>query len=897
MPLPLHTIQCRAVAASIAFLVLRNADTWAAPFGMSDTNYAHPRFTATVFPGYVRADGRGGLIWTFVNGFNLDGANGKRLGGMVRTTEAGSLDPTFVLGHALRSCLGTVVQADGKVLVGATKVGDTATNGAPNNRVFRVLTNGVLDTSYASPVFEEPPRFMTLQPDGKLVVGAAGANPAGNGGIRQTVRLNADGSLDSSFHAPSLAGGVWGVFAPPVLDANGAIYLAGGFTNVNGAPRQGVARLFPNGDLDAGFQPNGHMFSLFVRGLLLQDDGKVVIGGRLLRNGDSTYYALLRLNQDGSVDPSFTLVPVSQINFFRTRLLRWSGGGKILAVAHSLARFNSDGSLDNSFVRLPLGKDLSASDPFVECFWFDVLGDGRIVVPNDLLSPSAPMFVGGQAVGGAFRLNSDGTFDPSFRPPAFEEENYPLDPVQQSDGRLLVCGTFERVADLPTRSIARLNTNGTLDGSFNLTVTNLLWGVKMAALPDNQAYALLSMGPSRLFATSNALVRLNADGALDPTFDASAGLAGSSGGFSDLLLQGNQPIISGSDAQAVLDGNPPARRFLPDGTVDPSFVASTNALGKVYRDQSGFLSSIVVGDLQILTVLSNGQILAAMTIGDYATTQFSYQLFRLNSNGSVDNTYTPPTLPPTGSFPSFPYVRDAFGEGQYLAITPIRLLTAAAMMPDGGLLLCGAFNQIGGTTRPGLARLLADGTFDSTFPAGSGPSIGGSLTRPARIDSIKVDSRGKIWVTGNFDRFNGVPANGVVRLNGDGTFDPSFVPQCSYYGVNDYLETRSSDVFLALDGSVILLGPYRQGAEIGPSALNRLLPYPPPSLKSLSYLPGLGFSVSFDLVNGQTYNLEVSSDLRNWQELSVLTGGVSPPMFSDSASASLSQRFYRLVVR
>src|SRR5438876_1790869 len=123
-------------------------------------------------------------------------------------------------------------------------------------------------------------------------------------------------------------------------------------------------------DLDPCFQPNGHTFSLFVRGLLRQDDGKVVIGGRLLRNGDSTYYALLRLNQDGSVDPSFNLVPVSQINFFRAGLLRGTGNGKILAVAHSMARFNSDGRLNNSFARLQFGTDAGATDPFVGCFWF-----------------------------------------------------------------------------------------------------------------------------------------------------------------------------------------------------------------------------------------------------------------------------------------------------------------------------------------------------------------------------------------------------------------------------------------------------------------------------------------------------------------------------------------------
>src|SRR6266851_8430913 len=110
--------------------------------------------------------------------------------------------------------------------------------------------------------------------------------------------------------------------------------------------------------------------------------------------------------------------------------------------------------------------------------------------------------------------------------------------------------------------------------------------------------------------------------------------------------------------------------------------------------------------------------LVAMIVGDYpeSTTQFTYRLFRLNSNGSVDNTYTPPTLPPMAAVQSYPFVRDAFGDGQYLAIIPIRLLSGAASTPDGGLLLCGAFGQIGGANRPGLARLLANGTLDPTFP-------------------------------------------------------------------------------------------------------------------------------------------------------------------------------------
>src|SRR3989442_5634719 len=64
----------------------------------------------------------------------------------------------------------------------------------------------------------------------------------------------------------------------------------------------------------------------------------------------------------------------------------------------------------------------------------------------------------------------------------------------------------------------------------------------------------------------------------------------------------------------------------------------------------------------------------------------AYRLFRLNSDGSADNTYTPPGLPPATAFQSFPFVRDLSGDGQYLAIFPIRLLSGAASTPDDGLL-------------------------------------------------------------------------------------------------------------------------------------------------------------------------------------------------------------------
>src|SRR2546428_6797257 len=205
----------------------------AAPFGMADKSFLRPEFKAACFPSRVISDGRGGLIWTFATVSLLEEADGIRSGGVIRTFESGALDTSFATGPALRDAVACVAQPDGKLLVGAASLADISSNGVPNYRVFRLLTNGAVDTAYSSPVFDGPARYMTLQADGKLLVGGPPLGPAGNGGISNTVRLNSDGALDSSFHPPVLMSppGNGGVFAPPLVLGNGLIFIVGGFYN------------------------------------------------------------------------------------------------------------------------------------------------------------------------------------------------------------------------------------------------------------------------------------------------------------------------------------------------------------------------------------------------------------------------------------------------------------------------------------------------------------------------------------------------------------------------------------------------------------------------------------------------------------------------------------------
>ncbi|MGQ0592156.1 MAG: hypothetical protein ACT4QB_05760 [Gammaproteobacteria bacterium] len=262
-------------------------------------------------------------------------------------------------------------------------------------------------------------RALVLQPDGKPV--AAGL--AGSDFL--LVRLNPDGSLDTSFGAGGVVrtdfGGGDGANAL-VLQPDGKLVAAGNRrsgTRVNVVSDLILARYHPDGSLDASFGAGGFVVESGILGsaLVLQPDGKLVAagGGDAPGSGDQ----LFRFNPDGTLDTSFGDGGRMGLNFggpSDLSALVLQPDGKLVAAGavdpffsgdFLLARFNPDGSLDTSF----------GTGGFV------VTDFGRGSRANALvLQADGKLVAGGQFVGGNFirqlfivaRYHPDGSLDTSF---------------------------------------------------------------------------------------------------------------------------------------------------------------------------------------------------------------------------------------------------------------------------------------------------------------------------------------------------------------------------------------------------------------------------------------------------------------------------------------------------
>jgi len=419
--------------------------------------------------------------------------------GQAPTTQPGAIDPDFAFGVNLAPLfVRTFLQLpDGKMLV--TRGVRVTESGVSQSviisaleEVARINEDGSTDASFTALTSgsNDPADFrcLAIQPgDFASLRLTAGRGPfqilvAGRfsnlRGVsrRNLARLNADGSLDSTF-AKGLSG-IDGTVEAMAVQSDRKILVGGLFSTVNGQQRRNFARLNADGSLDTSFGgAGGFPINGAVRAIKLQADGRILVAGEFTSFQNQFQERIVRLNPDGSVDPSFIInrtrsgsPSVGGANG-EIKLIELQPDRKILVAGEftqfdssfrpRIARLNEDGSLDRTFVPalFDAGDRVNA---------LALSPEGKIFVGGSIARPEA-----GDRVRIA-RLLPDGTMDPEYGrglagPSHLErQQNFPL-PVMievsqistlalKGDGLLLAGGFFTTVNAEPGNALVRLFT-------------------------------------------------------------------------------------------------------------------------------------------------------------------------------------------------------------------------------------------------------------------------------------------------------------------------------------------------------------------------------------------------------------------------------------------------------
>ena len=192
------------------------------------------------------------------------------------------------------------VQSDGKIIVAGSGM---ATWQSSNLVVLRLEPHGALDKDFVvTNGFAGQVRATAVQPDGKILLGGS-SGVFIHGSPVLLARLDPDGTPDPSFTCPLQPNGGVSALA---LQPDGRI-LVGGFLQPGpGEPGLGLVRLKPDGAFDPTFISEVRLCSdCDVRTLVLDPQGRILIGGRFDRLNDTSQTLVARVNPDGTLDSTF----------------------------------------------------------------------------------------------------------------------------------------------------------------------------------------------------------------------------------------------------------------------------------------------------------------------------------------------------------------------------------------------------------------------------------------------------------------------------------------------------------------------------------------------------------------------------------------------------------------
>ncbi|TDE45046.1 T9SS type A sorting domain-containing protein [Flavobacterium rhamnosiphilum] len=642
-------------------------------------------------------------------------------------------------------------------------------NNSPNEKIIRLNQDGRIDNTfnYTDKTFVQK---IYVKSDGKFLVTISNNNDvAGSTSIKS---YNDNGTLNANFTIPKFdnintSGSVdYVIINELIYQSDGKIIVVGDFTKVNNISCNNIVRLNSNGTIDTSFTI-GIIFPKdygdYLTAIALQSDGKYLVAGNfsIYNSITKTYtYRLIRINNDGTLDNTFSIystgglsntidgfdwdiskiivqpdnkIIVSQGNF--------RANGYI--VSRNFTRLNSNGTRDISFKSTENNNDIGINV-------FCMQNDGKIIFP---------------AYDKMKRLNSDGTKDNTFIDVNTNYTNYPSKVYMQND-KIIINSHYKSPSGLTRNGITRLNSDGSLDLTFNpQSGTNLL-----STFPDRYYYnesntkvlldgKLLLFGCFTAYNDSpfNHICRLNQDGQFDSSFHLDPAISFT---FNTNYQADYESIIKQQNDGKILFTNSPSITVLVNG-VNKNLVRinENGSLDATFNFASG-------NNLIDYKIQNDGKIIAIGT-GPLFTENTKFKVIRLNLNGSVDSSFT----------------SMLFSEN----------LISIEIQNDNKILVIHPtiWNYTTNTTIS-LQRLNQDGTLDTSF-----------IPAKEYINYSKLQPDGKIIIS----YYNNTVTNKstyLARLNTDGTKDVSFTENYGY-GNSSYSSNESfSKIFITSQGKIII---------------------------------------------------------------------------------------------
>ena len=702
--------------------------------------------------------------------------------GIVRVNRDGTLDRTFAPGTGFSAQSGNepvalAVQGNDKILVGGFFA---SYQGVTRRGLLRLNADGSFDAAFNpgdalgnGALSYLIVRHLFTQADGKFV--AAGVFTYTSGGVlrKDVVRFNPDGSVDQSFTPDPAMPRISAIDVSPA----GQIVLSYQEEVSEGVYEGKVVRLLAGGQVDPSFNTAPGFTQLTSaqepQTLEIEADGSVLAAGPFNMFNNVEAPGLIRLTANGSRDPNFVSHGLryigggGQFNFdYNAQILSIESAGGFIYVGGSFNRVgNAAGPVREGFARLLRNGALDTS------YLHGMMGPNNASPSSILLRPELGQVVlagrfrtvGATPVPGIAQLSSSGVLDTVFNANLQQGiGGLPNTITLLDDGKMLVSGFFKMVNGTAQPSFVRLQKDGALDSGFSIGtgfISNPGNGADFANSP--QAVAIQQDGRMLVAVPHaekiqglqrNSVIRLHADGSVDPGFDVDTGLfyefvRGQALGLA--LWSDKSPaaapalqkvIVVGSFTHIVQCGVTHAHegilRLNEDGMLDPTFNPGTGFTNPERRHAL----------MKHVAVQPDGKILVGGDPVAYNVTPVPH-LVRLNGDATLDTTF------------------DAAS-----SIGNSTSIYAMDLLPNGQIMIAGHFfsNETGSRTE--VIRLNANGSRDASFDPGTG--FGGSLGTVLHDMAVQPD--GKVLVGGLFRNYRGVARNGIARLNTDGSLDTSY---------------------------------------------------------------------------------------------------------------------------